>query len=367
MKIGLWRRIVFSLLIMLLMSISQVASAAVNAVKVVGELDHPWSMVFLPDGDMLISERGGQLRRTIAGQLQAAPVSGLPKITALGQGGLMGLVLHPRFEQNRLLYFAYTAEVASGGYNTHVARGEYRDGALRNVEQIFAATPGVKGGRHFGGRLLFDKAGFLYVTLGDRGQRNLAQQPDNHTGSLIRLHDDGRVPADNPFVGQEGYAPEIFSYGHRNAQGIALNPFNGHIWTHEHGPRGGDEVNVIKRGANYGWPVISYGEEYFGGSIGEGLTEKAGMEQPLHYWVPSIAPSGMAFYNGDKYPGWKGSLFVGSLKFGLLVRLSFTGDVVKEERMLDGAVGRIRDVLQGPDGYLYLLTDQDEGGVYRLE
>lgn len=279
----------------------------------------------------------------------------------------MGLALHPQFAQNRLLYLSYTAELAGGGYNTHVARGEYQDGALRNVQRIFAATPGVSGGRHFGGRLLFDKAGYLYITLGDRGERELSQQPQNHTGSLVRLHDDGRVPADNPFVNQAGYAPEIFSYGHRNAQGIALNPFNGQVWTHEHGPRGGDEVNIIRKGANYGWPVISYGKEYFGGSVGDGLTKKAGMEQPLHYWVPSIAPSGMTFYDGDKYPGWKGSAFVGSLKFGLLVRLNFAGNQLQEERMLNGAIGRVRDVKQGPDGYLYLLTDQDEGGLYRLE
>ncbi len=368
MQINRWKMLFHGLLLCFFLGAGHaVAQTKVQPVKVAGGLEHPWSMVFLPDGEMLISERSGQLRRIVNGELQHAPVRGLPKIAAQGQGGLMGLALHPQFAQNRLLYLSYTAESQDGGYNTHVARGQYKDGTLSNVQNIFSATPGVRGGRHFGGRLLFDKAGYLYITLGDRGERELAQQPQNHTGSLVRLHDDGRVPADNPFVNQAGYAPEIFSYGHRNAQGIALNPFNGQIWTHEHGPRGGDEVNVIKQGANYGWPVISYGEEYFGGSVGEGLTQKAGMEQPLHYWVPSIAPSGMTFYNGDKYPGWKGSLFVGSLKFGLLVRLSFASDQVNEERMLDGQIGRVRDVQQGPDGYLYLLTDQDEGGLYRLE
>lgn len=356
-----------ALLLGLSVSIAGAANAAPQPVKVTGGLDHPWGMVFLPDGEILISERSGQLRRMVNGQLQRGAVDGLPKVSAMGQGGLMGLALHPQFAQNRLLYLSYTAEVDSGGYNTQVARGEYQDGTLRNVETIFTATPGVSGGRHFGGRLLFDKAGYLYITLGDRGERELSQQPQNHIGSLVRLHDDGRVPADNPFVNQAGYAPEIFSYGHRNAQGIALNPFNGQVWTHEHGPRGGDEVNIIKKGANYGWPVISYGKEYFGGSVGDGLTAKAGMEQPLHYWVPSIAPSGMTFYDGEKYPGWKGSAFVGSLKFGLLVRLSFAGDQIQEERMLNGKIGRIRDVKQGADGYLYLLTDQDEGGLYRME
>lgn len=341
-------------------------SAAVQTVQVAGELDHPWSMVFLPDDEILVSERAGQLRRIVKGELLSAPVTGLPDIAQQGQGGLMGLAVHPQFAQNHWLYFAYAAGNGAG-YSTHLARGRYKQGALSEVQVLFAATPKVSGGNHFGGRVLFDREGYVYLSLGDRGNRELAQQTENHAGALIRLHDDGRVPQDNPFVKQAGAMPEIYSYGHRNMQGLALNPFNGHIWSHEHGPKGGDELNLHKKGANYGWPVISYGDEYWGGSVGEGLTEKAGMEQPLYYWVPSIAPSGMAFYTGDRYPDWKGNLFVGSLKFRTLVRLSLEGNkVVSEERLLKGEIGRIRDVQQAPDGYLYLLTDESDGGLYRL-
>ncbi|MEZ5447935.1 MAG: PQQ-dependent sugar dehydrogenase [Thiolinea sp.] len=354
-------------LVSLLLGPLHSAQAEVAPVKLVSGLDHPWSMVFLPEGEMLISERAGALRRVVNGQLLKEPVSGLPVVAARGQGGLLGLALHPDFARNRLLYFAYSG-TGDGGYSTEVARGRYQDGKLSEVQVLFKATPKVSGGRHFGGRLLFDRAGYLYITLGDRGQRQLAQQPQNHTGSLIRLHDDGRVPADNPFVGRSGFAPEIFSYGHRNMQGIALNPFNGQIWTHEHGPQGGDELNRHKPGANYGWPLITYGEEYGGGTVGEGRTQQDGLEQPLYYWVPSIAPSGLTFYTGDRYPGWKNKVLVGSLKFGLLARLTLEGErVVKEERLLNGAIGRIRDVQQGPDGYVYLLTDEGNGGLYRLE
>ncbi|MEZ5537857.1 MAG: PQQ-dependent sugar dehydrogenase [Thiolinea sp.] len=334
--------------------------------KIAGGLDHPWSMAFLPDGEILVSERSGALRRIVNNQLLEAAVSGLPEVATQGQGGLVGLALHPQFAENRWLYFAYAGE-GEDGYSTHLARGRYQDGQLSDVQTLFIATPKVSGGRHFGGRVLFDRNGYLYLTLGDRGQRELAQQPENHAGSLIRLHDDGSVPADNPFVNQPGKMPEIYSYGHRNMQGIALNPFNGYIWTHEHGPQGGDEINVHKKGANYGWPVISYGEEYGGGDVGDGLTGQTGMEQPLHYWTPSIAPSGMVFYTGDRYPGWKGSVLVGSLKFELLLRLTLEGNkVVSEERLLEDAIGRIRDVQQGPDGYVYLLTDESDGGLYRL-
>jgi glucose/arabinose dehydrogenase len=232
---------------------------------------------------------------------------------------------------------------------------------------LFRQTPKTGGGRHFGSRLVFDREGYLYVTLGDRGDRPRAQRLNDHAGSLIRLHDDGRVPADNPFADRKGARPEIFNYGHRNMQGAALHPDTGLLWTHEHGPQGGDEVNVERPGVNYGWPVITYGVNYgIGTPIGEG-TAKPGMEQPIHYWVPSIAPSGMAFYTGDRFPGWRGDLFVGALKDRTLVRLELEGErVVGEERMLRGELGRIRDVRTGPDGYLYLLTDENPGTLARL-
>jgi glucose/arabinose dehydrogenase len=242
------------------------------------------------------------------------------------------------------------------------------DGRLEGVQVVFSQQPKSETGRHFGSRLVFDRDGYLYITLGDRGERERAQRPDDHAGSVIRLHDDGQVPADNPFVGKEGWKPEKFTLGNRNIQGAALHPRTGELWIHEHGPRGGDEINVVRAGTNYGWPVITYGANYvFGTSIGEG-THKPGMAQPVHYWVPSIAPSGMTFYTGDKFPRWRGDLFVGALKDRMLVRVHLDGErVVKEERFLQNVLGRIRDVRQGPEGFLYLLTDESEGLLVRLE
>lgn len=355
-----------SFLLLLMMS-TQVLATSITPAKIVDGLDHPWSMVFLPEGEIVVSERSGQLRRVVDGQLLAQPVAGLPDMQQHGQGGLMGLALHPKFAENRWLYFAYVGEDIDG-FSTHVARGKYQDGALTDVQTIFAATPKSPGGRHFGGRLLFDRQGYLFITLGDRGQRELAQQPDSHTGSIIRLHDDGRVPADNPFVKTSGYLPEIYTYGNRNVQGATLHPQTGAVWTHEHGPQGGDEINSVRAGTNYGWPIITYGEEYGGGEVGEGQTEQDGLAQPLHYWTPSIAPSGMTFLSSDKYPDWQGNLFVGSLKFRLLVRMTIEGNQITEaERLLKNQIGRIRDVQQAPDGYLYVLTDSSNGALYRLE
>ncbi len=286
---------------------------------------------------------------------------------AQGQGGLLGVVAHPQFSENHLIYLAYSG-AGEEGASTELIRAQYQQGKLSNLQKLLVATPKVEGGQHFGGRLLFDKQGYLYLTLGDRGQQALAQDTSNHAGGVVRLKDDGSIPESNPFKNKVGAAPELFSYGHRNVQGIALNPSNGQVWTHEHGPQGGDEINILKAGANYGWPIISYGEQYGGGSIGEGKTKQTGMEQPLHYWTPSIAPSGMTFYSGDNYSGWNGSLFVGSLKFSKLVRLTLVGGkVAAEENLLEGEIGRIRDVQQGPDGYLYLLNDEANGGLYRLE
>ena len=332
---------------------------------IVDGLQRPWGLAFLPNGDILVTERVGRLRLIRDGVLEPDPVAGLPDIAVQGQGGLLDVALHPGFAENRLVYLSYAA-AGEGGYGTEVARGRYRNGRLEDAEVIFRAQPKAGGGRHFGSRLIFDNDGYLYVTLGDRGHRPNGQDLGTHTGSIVRIRDDGSVPETNPFVG--GRRPEVFSYGHRNVQGAALHPRTGVLWAHEHGPQGGDELNLVRSGRNYGWPVITYGANYGTGTkIGEG-TEKPGMEQPLWYWVPSIAPSGMTFYTGDKFPRWRDSLFVGSLKFRLLARLELDGEqVVGEERMLEDEFGRIRAVEQGPDGCLYLLTDDNNGRLLRLE
>lgn len=340
---------------------------AFRAVRVVEGLEQPWSVAFLPDGRMLVTEKRGRLRVVAHGRLLPQAVSGLPQVTVHGQGGLHDVVLHPRFSENQLVYLAYAAR-GEDGVGTELARGRLVGERLEDVQVLFRQSPKGNRGQHFGGRIVFDRAGFLYLTLGDRGEMPRAQRPDDHAGSVIRLHDDGRVPKDNPFVGKPGWKPEKFTLGNRNIQGAALHPQTGALWTHEHGPQGGDEVNILRAGANYGWPVITYGVNYgIGTRIGEG-TQKAGMEPPVHYWVPSIAPSGMAFYTGERFPRWKGNLFVGALRDRMLVRLQLEGDkVVKEERLLQGVLGRIRDVRAGPDGLLYLLTDDAEGVLARLE
>jgi len=340
----------------------------IRIVTVTPGLAHPWGLAFLPDGRMLVTERTGRLRVVGRdGKLAPQAVAGLPKIEEHGQGGLLDVALHPRFTENGLVYLSF-AERGDGGYGTAALRGRLVGDRLDAVQVIYRQEPKSRGGRHFGSRLVFDRAGFLYVTQGDRGEQERAQNLGDLAAKVVRLHDDGRVPSDNPFVGKPGARPEIFTLGNRNVQGAALHPVTGELWAHEHGPQGGDEVNILRKGTNYGWPVITYGVNYgIGTKIGEG-TSKPGMAQPLHYWVPSIAPSGMAFYTGDKFPAWRGSLFVGALRDQLLVRLRLDGDkVVKEERMLQGAVGRIRDVRQGPDGYLYLLTDSSSGALIRLE
>jgi len=251
---------------------------------------------------------------------------------------------------------------------TELARGRLAGNRLEDVQVLFRQSPKGRAGQHFGGRIVFDRAGYVYLTLGDRGDRDRAQEPGDHAGSVIRLHDDGRVPKDNPFAGRADWKPEKFTLGHRNMQGAALHPQTGALWTHEHGPQGGDEVNIIRAGANYGWPVVTFGVNYvIGTSIGEG-TAKPGITPPIHHWVPSIAPSGMAFYTGDRFPRWKGSLFVGALRDQMLVRLQLDGDkVVKEERLLKNVLGRIRDVRVGPDGLIYLLTDDSDGMLARLD
>jgi glucose/arabinose dehydrogenase len=339
-----------------------------RVVIVVGGLEHPWSLAFLPGGDFLLTERPGRLRIVHDGKLDPEPVSGVPGVVAYGQGGLLDVALHPRYSDNGLVYLSYVTG-GDGGIGTEVLRGHLRGHRLEDVKVIFRMRPKTGKDYHFGSRFLFDRRGYLYVTLGERGERDHAQRLDDHLGKIVRLHDDGRVPDDNPFRGRPGVRPEIFTYGHRNPQGIALHPQTGVIWAHEHGPQGGDEVNVIRAGANYGWPVVTYGREYETGKpIGEG-TKKAGMEPPIHYWVPvSIAPSGMTFYHGDAFPRWRGSVFLGALRGQMLVRLELDGEkVVQEERLLQGALGRIRDVRCDLDGRLHLLTDSQRGLLVRLD
>lgn len=339
-----------------------------RVVKLAGGLDHPWSFAFLPGGGILIGERVGRLRLYRDGKLAAKPIAGVPPVVDSGQGGLFDVLLHPSYSRNRYVYLSYAAR-GKGGVHTRVTRFRYI--AVRHElvdgRTIFDAVPKSFGGRHFGGRMAFDEAGHLYITVGERGTKPRAQDLSDHSGSVIRLMDDGTVPSDNPFVGRRGAKPEIFSYGHRNPQGMARHPRTGAIWTHEHGAQGGDEINIIRKGNNYGWPVITHGIDYDGSKIGIGKSAP-GMEQPLYFWVPSIAPSGMAFYTSDKFPKWRNSLFVGALRGQLLARLELEGDrVVREERLLEDGLGRIRDVRIGPDGLVYLTTDDDDGRLVRLE
>lgn len=331
------------------------------------ELEHPWGMAFLPDGRMLVTERPGRLRIVDQDGTVSAPLKGLPEIVARGQGGLLDVVLDPAFKENSLVYFSY-AGPGKDGTGTEVVRAKLASDELKDLQVVFRALPKISSDHHFGSRLLFDRAGHLFITLGDKGERHRAQQLDSHVGSIVRINSDGSVPEDNPFVDREGAKPEIYTYGNRNVQGIAKHPVTGEVWAHEHGPQGGDEINILKPGTNYGWPVITYGRNYGTGTkIGEG-TAKPGMEQPVYYWDPSIAPSGMVFYHGDAFPNWRGDLFVGALKDQMLVRLELKDrKIVDEERLLKNELGRIRDVNLGPEGLLYLLTDAADGKLVRLE
>lgn len=331
-------------------------------------LENPWGLAFLPDGRLLVSERPGRLRLVAAdGRLDPRPVDGVPPVVAVNQGGLLDVALHPDYARNGWIYLSY-AGAGAGGSGTEVVRGKLDDHTLRDLQVIFRMQPKSGAGHHFGSRLVFDGKGHLYITLGERGDKERAQRLDDHAGSVIRLHDDGRVPDDNPWVGLPGARPEKFSLGHRNIQGAALHPQTGELWGHEHGPQGGDEINIVRAGQNYGWPVITYGRNYVTGTaIGEG-TARPGMVQPLWQWTPSIAPSGMAFYTGKRFPAWRGNLFVGALRGQMLVRLTLEGErIVREERLLEGRLGRIRDVRNGPDGLLYLLIDSNRGRIVRLE
>ena len=349
-------------------SIVQSEKHAFRVVTLLTGLEHPWSMAFLPDGRMLVTERAGRLRLVSRDfRLDPKPVEGLPEIVSRGQGGLFDVALHPDYAGNGWVYWAYNAP-GPGGWGTALARGKLQGRRMTQVQVLFSMTPKTRSGQHFGGRIVFDRSGMVYLTLGDRGDMDRAQLLNDHAGSVIRLHDDGRVPADNPFVRRAGAKPEKWTLGNRNMQGAALHPKTGELWTHEHGPQGGDEVNVMRAGRNYGWPVITHGVNYgIGTKIGEGQA-KPGMEQPLHLWIPSIAPSGMAFVNSARFPHWRGDLLVGALRGQMLVRLALDGEkVLREERMLEGRIGRIRDVRSGPDGFIYLLTDDSEGALLRLE
>jgi glucose/arabinose dehydrogenase len=340
---------------------------AVRVETVARGLEHPWALAFLPDGRMLVTERPGQLRIVAPDGRVSGPLSGVPKVLARGQGGLLDVTLDPRFADNRLVYLSYAEPGEGGTAGTAVARGRLGEGRLEDVRVIYQQQPKVKGANHFGSRLVFARDGTLFVTQGERfDYRDQAQDLSSDLGKIVRINPDGSVPRDNPFVDRPGVRPEIWSYGHRNIQSAALHPQTGQLWTVEHGARGGDELNRPEAGKNYGWPVISYGVHYSGAKIGKG-TAKPGMEQPIYYWDPVIAPSGMTFYIGEEFPAWQGSILIGSLRPGLLVRLALEdGRVTREERYLGDLDARIRDVRQGPDGQLYLLTDSRDGRLLRV-
>ena len=366
--------------LLLALSLSQPACAAdtariaetehgpVRLVVVAEGLEHPWGMAFLPDGRLLVTERPGRLRIVAPDGKVGPPLAGVPAVDATGQGGLLDVVLDPDFAANRLVYLSY-AEPREGGNGTTVTRARLTENGLTDLQVIFRQQPTVAGGHHFGSRLVFARDGRLFITLGDRNtERAKAQTLDNDIGKVVRIERDGRAPADNPLAGRAGARPEIWSYGHRNVQGAALHPVTGELWTNEHGPKGGDELNRDLPGRNYGWPLVSHGVEYSGRTISASPTAP-GIEPPVHYWVPSIATSGMLFYTGDAFPHWRGNAFVGGLRSKLVARLELDGDkVVHEERLLSGVVrDRVRDLEQGPDGLIYLLTDEANGQLLRIE
>jgi len=336
-----------------------------RVVTVVDGLEHPWGMAFLPDGDILVTERPGRLRVVRDGVLLDEPVDGVPAVGTGGQGGLLDIALHPDFVNNRWVYMTYAK--GDGERTTSVVRGRWQGDRLTGVEEVYEADAWGDGSTHFGSRLAFDAQGALYVTVGERGERDEAQNLANDNGTILRLLDDGSIPDDNPFVDDDGASPAIWAYGIRNAQGLAFHPVTGDLWEAEHGPQGGDEINVITRGANYGWPTITYGVEYGGGVISH-LTEKEGMEQPVHHWDASPALSGLTIYDGPSFPAWRGHLFAGGLSGRQLVRLQFAGYALTDsEVLLDDLDNRIRDVRTGPDGHLYLLVDAFSAPMLRLE
>ena len=376
-----------SAVLLLSVSVAAVAQSQVyesqqhkfRVVTVAEALENPWSIAWLPDGDMLVTERPGRLRIIRDGELLPDAVPGVPEVQARGQGGLQEVAVHPDFESNRLVYLSFSKPNAEGLATTAVVRGRLENDRLTNVEEVFEAKAWSNTIGHYGARIVFDGNGYMFVTVGDRMappagdlEAHPAQDLSNHQGTIVRLHDDGRVPEDNPFVGQENALPEIWSYGHRNLQGLAMNRETGELWNTEHGPQGGDELNYVQPGRNYGWPVIGYGVNYGSGIPIHGSREREGMEQPAAFWVPSIAASGLMVYNGDQFPMWRGSLFAGgmSAQYQQLSRLMVDGSRVTNREALLSGVYRIRDVREGPDGYIYLAVDHRFGQptpIVRLE
>lgn len=350
----------------------QSEQGTLSATRITKGLEHPWALAFLPDKKgILVTERPGNLRLVSPEGKLSTRLSGVPKVWANGQGGLLDVVLSPAFNEDRMVYLSYAEGGGEGGTaGTAVGRGRLSEDLtqLKDFKVIFRQEPKLSTGHHFGSRLVFDRNGYLFITLGENNDRATAQDLDKLQGKIVRIYPDGKVPDDNPFVGQQGVRPEIWSYGHRNPQGAALNPWSGTLWENEHGPRGGDEVNIIERGKNYGWPLATHGINYSGEPIPEARGKTVeGTVAPHHVWEKSPAISGMAFYDADRFKAWQHNLFIGALSSRELIRLQFEGDkVVHEERLLGELKVRIRDVRQGPDGYLYVLTDEDDGALYKI-
>jgi len=354
----------------------QTYETAVQKIRVsvvAGGLANPWSLAFLPNGDMLVTERAGRLRVIRNGKLDPQPISGVPQMRGTALGGLLEVALHPKFAENGFVYLTYSKGGDGNLTTTALARGRLNGSALEEVREIFVANTWSKSATNFGGRIAFDRNGFLYLTVGERQEQERAQKGEDHGGKVLRLRDDGSVPPDNPFVGKAGYRPEIYTLGHRSPQGLAMQPETGAIWENEHGPLGGDEINLLLPGRNYGWPLVTFGTDYDGTKISDS-TWRADLEPPLMYWVPSIAISGMMFYTGDRFPGWKGNAFVGSMfegrsrGTGHLRRITFEQSrPIQREPILTELHQRIRDVRQGPDGLIYVLTDENPGVVLKIE
>jgi glucose/arabinose dehydrogenase len=351
----------------------QKSNVVFNVVTVAGGLENGWGMTFLPGGKMLVTEKPGRLRVVDAKGTLSAPVTGLPAVDAQGQGGLLDISLHPDYASNQLIYWSYAEPREGDMNNTAVARGRFVDGAaprVENVQVIYRQAPSMVSRLHFGSRLVWGRDGTLFITQGERSiveGRMQAQKMDSLLGKFVRLNADGSVPKDNPFVGKEGVRPEIWSYGHRNLQAATLHPTTGELWEVEHGPRGGDEINIPRKGRDYGWPTIGYGIEYNGNLIGGDITAQSGMEQPVYYWDPVIGPSGMMFYTGKLFPAWNMNLFIGGHATNDLVRLTLNGErITGEERLLTDLKERVRDVRQGPDGAIYVLTDMAQGRILKL-
>jgi aldose sugar dehydrogenase len=345
-----------------------IVTTGYKMVELAKNLDHPWSMAFLPDGSVLVTERAGRLRLIKGDVLQPQMIGGVPPVHTGSQAGLFDIVLHPNFAQNNLVYLTYAAGT-KGANGTQVARARLEGNELRDLQVIFKAMPLKDTDNHYGGRMAFLPDGTFALTIGEGFEyREKAQDLSSDLGKIVRLKDDGTVPQDNPFIGQSGVRPEIYTWGHRNEQGLVFDVLSGRLWETEHGPRGGDELNLILARKNYGWPVITYGMDYSGAYVSP-YVARAGLEQPVIYWTPSIAPSGLAIYHGDKFPAWNGDLFVGALAFKHLrrVHLDADGNVLSQEQLLKDKQWRIRDVRVSPDGYLYVSTDEDDGRVLRLE